>query len=523
MIGRCHKIRKAQNGAQQNVLVDRNGFVLILVLVIIMMLSFAAYSFSHRMLTEYTAGKYSNQHVQRRLLAESALEMVSLRSRHDLLRRPIELEMPDGIEGQMEVVQGLCSFDGTMKYGVIDESSRLNVNALSVDPARYEESKNRLLQLPGMTPTLADSFLNWLANSKDSGNSSDDLLLLKEDPSRRVVLQLSDLLQIRGMTSELLWGEDQNQNTILDPEEDDGTSHWPSDNRDGKLQLGLSQHLTVHSAESPLDQQGRPKIVLNQPNLAVLFDEVQDEFGTSAALFVVACRMNGATYPDAARADVAGHQERQKQERIETAQQRLRAQLGLTSEVDSAAVTGAGQVRAGMILNQPAITFRSLVDLFGGHVRVLIDGRDIVINSPWPADPATLARELPQLQERFTLEKHATIGRININEADEFVLRTIPGISETLARSIYQKRPIGGDIKQEFRSIAWLMTQGLLTLSEFRQIAPGITTGGDVYSGLAMGRTGGNGPAYGIKFAVDCTSASPALLLRAELPSMPTR
>ncbi|MFO0976964.1 MAG: hypothetical protein U0996_11240 [Planctomycetaceae bacterium] len=38
--------------------------VLILVLVIIMMLSFAAYSFSHRMLTEYTAGKYSNQHVQ---------------------------------------------------------------------------------------------------------------------------------------------------------------------------------------------------------------------------------------------------------------------------------------------------------------------------------------------------------------------------------------------------------------------------------------------------------------------------
>ncbi|MFO0976962.1 MAG: hypothetical protein U0996_11230 [Planctomycetaceae bacterium] len=66
------------------------------------------------------------------------------------------------------------------------------------------------------------------------------------------------------------------------------------------------------------------------------------------------------------------------------------------------------------------------MDLFGGHVRVLIDGRDIVINSPWPADSATLARELPQLAERFTLEKYGDDCCNGINEADEFVLRDNP-------------------------------------------------------------------------------------------------
>lgn len=499
---------------------DRRGFVLILVLVVIMMLSFAAYSFSHRMLTEYTAGKFSIQQVQRRLLAESALELATVRAHRDQLQRPARLTLSDGLQGQFEVVPGINSRTGAMTHGVINESSRLNLNTLKVDSAHREETRTRLLQLPGMTPTLADSLLGWLANSPGSDRSSDSFLGAKEDAPRRIVEQLSDLLEVRGMSRELLWGEDQNQNTILDAEEDDGAARWPTDNRDGQLDLGLSQYLTVHSAESPLDSLGRPRIVLNQTNIASLFDDVQQEFGTNAALFIVACRMNGATYSDALRPDEGDNLEKRKLERFETARQRMRAQLGLADEGNSAAATGAGQVRAGMTLTQPAVTFRSLVDLFGGHVRILINGRDTVINSPWPADPATLTRELPRLQERFALEDKPAMGRININEADEAVLRAIPGVSESQARSIFHKQPKAEDRRPEYRSIAWLLTQGLLTPGEFREFAPWITTGGDVFSGLAVGRIAGQGSASVIQFRVDCTSATPALLFRRELPTL---
>lgn len=504
----------------------RRGFVLILVLVVIMLLSFAAYSFSHRMLTEYTASRYSTQQIQRRLLAESALELVTMRSEHHRLAKPISCRLPDGSEGHLEVIRGLTAKNGRPQFGVVNESSRLNLNILKIDAAHRDETRARLVQLPGMTPSLADALMDFLANRSASDTTTSDFLEEKEDVSRRVVHRLSDLLHVRGMTEELLWGEDQNQNSILDPEEDDGAIRPPADNRDGVLQQGLSQFVTLHSAESAFDTQGRPKIVLNQSNLANLFDEVQTEFGTTAALFVVSLRMNGTTYSDALRPDEGDNLEQRRLERFETARARMKAQLGL-DETGMPAETGAGQVRAGLTLTQPAISFRSLVDLFGGHVRILIDGRDTVINSPWPADPATLARQLPVLEKRLTIDREPAAGRININEASEPVLKTIPGITPVQARSIFQKQPGPDSASLDYKSIAWLMTHGILTPGEFRQMAPWITTGGDVFSGLAIGRTESvkqrelRFPSAVIQFQIDCTGVSPALLLRKELPSLP--
>lgn len=504
----------------------RRGFVLILVLVVIMMLSFAAYSFSHRMLTEYTASRYATQQIQRRLLAESALELVTVRSEHHRLVKPISCRLPDGSEGRLEVIRGWTAKNGRPGFGVINESSRLNLNTLKIDAAHRDETRARLVQLPGMTPSLADAVVDFLANKSASDTSASDFLEEKEDVPRRIVHRLADLLHVRGMTPELLWGEDQNHNSILDPEENDGAVRWPADDRDGMLQQGLSHFVTLHAAESTFDTQGRPKIVLNQSNLATLFDEVQAEFGTTAALFVVAVRMNGATYSDALRPDEGDNLEQRRLERFETARARMKAQLGLDDASGATAETGAGQVRAGLTLTQPAISFRSLVDLFGGHVRILIDGRDTVINSPWSADPATLARQLPLLDQRLTIEREPVAGRINVNEASEPVLRTIPGITLAQARSILQKQPGLDSASKDHQSIAWLMTQGILTPGEFRQMAPWITTGGDVYSGLALGRTDSTTrpeiqvPATVIQFQIDCTGVSPALLVRKELPPL---
>lgn len=504
----------------------RSGFVLILVLVVIMMLSFAAYSFSHRMLTEYTASRYSMRQIQRRLLAESALELVSIRSEHQHLAKSIPCQLPDGSQGRLQVIRGLTRKNGRPDFGIVNESSRLNLNTLKIDPAHRDETRARLVQLPGMTPSLADALMDFLADRSVSDVTSSDFTEKKDEAPRRIVRRFSDLLHVRGMTPELLWGEDQNRNSILDPEEDDGAVQWPADDRDGVLQQGVSQFLTLNSAESTFDARSRPKIVLNQTNLATLFDEVQAEFGTAAALFVVAARMNGATYSDALRPDEGDNLEQRRLERFETARARMKAQLGLDNAEGAPAETGAGQVRAGLTLTQPAISFRSLVDLFGGHVRILIDGRDVVMNSPWSSDPATLARELPILEERLTIDREPVAGRININEASEPVLRTIPGITLVQARSIFQKQPKPQSVSNDDRSIAWLLTRGVLTPGEFRQVAPWITTGGDVFSGLAVGRADSAlqrdslAPSAVIQFQIDCTKVSPALLLRKELPSL---
>jgi hypothetical protein len=53
------------------------------------------------------------------------------------------------------------------------------------------------------------------------------------------------------MTMEILYGEDTNQNGILDPNENDGDILPPSDDGNGQLDPGLVEYLTVFSAAPP--------------------------------------------------------------------------------------------------------------------------------------------------------------------------------------------------------------------------------------------------------------------------------
>ncbi|MFN5732544.1 MAG: hypothetical protein ACK48R_11910, partial [Planctomyces sp.] len=56
---------------------SRRGFILLLVLVVTALLSFAVYSFSHLMVLEATAASESLQQLRRRRLAESAIELAT--------------------------------------------------------------------------------------------------------------------------------------------------------------------------------------------------------------------------------------------------------------------------------------------------------------------------------------------------------------------------------------------------------------------------------------------------------------
>jgi hypothetical protein len=88
---------------------------------------------------------------------------------------------------------------------------------------------------------------------------------------------LDEILLVRGFTPALLYGEDANWNFQLDPNEDDGEVQFPPDNKDGKLDCGLRQYLTVCSYDLNQDADGRPRIDLNNPDAALTSDQPNAE------------------------------------------------------------------------------------------------------------------------------------------------------------------------------------------------------------------------------------------------------
>ena len=57
-----------------------------------------------------------------------------------------------------------------------------------------------------------------------------------------------------------------------------------------------------------------------------------------------------------------------------------------------------------------------------------------------------------------------------------------------------------------------------MATGEYRAMAPYITVGGSVYSGIAIGQIAGERPVAAIRFLVDCTDPQPRMLLFQDLP-----
>ena len=509
----------------------RRGTVMVVVLMVIVLLSLAAYTYTDSMISEREAAGFYGRGILTRSFADSAIEYTAA----TLDARTFEPDEnlyhnPDGFfrqqmrAGETERATGLFTVivpnerdagGATVRYGLISESGKLDINSLLKSELEDEEIHDLMLSIPNMTDEIADAILDWVDDDEEAREYGVEGIDYTYPIANAPLQTLDELLMVSGITPAILYGEDSNRNGLLDPNEDDGDVSAPLyDNADGILDHGLNSYLTVYGTESNVRADGSEKIYLNEDVLSDLFDQIEEELGETEAQFIAAFRIYGSK--DA----IATIQSGDVNEQTEAA-------------VKNVAVGVAGSpegtvTRAGLdLLQTPQYPINSVFDLVDAEVDCEVDGQPTTLNSPWTS--ANLVDILPGLYDMFTSnEDPVLVGRIDPNHARTEVLLTIPveEMTENLAQSIAASSMIGGDgmpltdLMVQRATPGWLLIEGLVDLPTMRILAPHLTTRGSVFRCQTIGYFGEGGPLTRLEVVIDATSVPSVVLSVQDLTNL---
>lgn len=551
----------------------RRGSVLLIVLVIVAVLTLAAYNYTHMMTTELEATTMYGSDVQAREAADSGVEYVAtmLGNRTDPALENLQ-HNPSLFMGKTVVpsprARGTARFSviapvenstrgNSIRYGLMDESAKLNLNLLLTMKLEDEQIHTLLLNIPGMTIETADAILDWIDtdDTKRPYGAESETYEGMTPPYKAKngpLESLDELLMVKGVTPALLYGEDANRNGLLEPNEDDGDASPPVDNRNGVLDHGWVAFLTAHGRESNLRADGAEKIHLNNGLLTDLYDALEDEFGEETAKFVIAIRMNGpkttpATTDSSSKSSKSGSSASTSSKSSGSSsstsksggsslssssskqtqqQQQQQAMQGLTKAIASAALSKGGKVTRGGIDITAGGTYQiaSIWVLFGSTATVLVNGASQTLKSPWSADANQLKNELPKLLGVLSTTNDEFLdGRININQARREILKGIPGLEEELVEKIMQAQKLDSngqpspEVIQQHNTTGWLYFEGLVDFATMQALDPYFTARGDVYRAQIFGFFDGGGPVTRLEAMVDGTQKPPRIIFQRDL------
>ena len=519
----------------------RHGFFLVLVLVVIAIATMAVYSFTDLMLAYDDAAYLSGDIVQTRVNVESGAEAVRL-----LLAEPPEMRVDfGGVYNNPQMFQAVnvsmgddnatpSSFSilapgldengnlAGLRFGLQNESARLNINALTVlesssagmlasvltavdDSSESEDevtsdniAVSLLLTLPGMTEDTADAILDWLDEDEDVrpyGAEAEYYTTLPTPyvPKNGPVLSVEELLLVRGVTPTLLFGADVNRNGVLDADEQQrfGVTVETAGS------LGWAAYLTVHGSEASKRRDGSFRVNVNQDDLELLFEELSgalenEDYATFIAAYRIAGQSNSSMAlltgngADAQQAEVVG-----------------RWTADVMSEFD---LSGGG----GTSLTQ-------ILDLVGATVTVGNGDNARSYSSPFSEDIISMGLYMPALMDSLTTQDVEVMpGRINLNECPAELLYGIPLLTEETVESIIETRDVSSDdLNRQFET--WPLVEGLVSLDEMRQLIPLVTCGGDVFRAQIVGYYEQSGVAHRAEVIIDATTVNPKIVLWRDL------
>lgn len=484
---------------------SRSGFVLIVVLIVIAMLTLAGFRFSEAMFVQREAVHLQGRSVETRLAAESGVEFAKA-----FLSLPTQTrEELGGAFHNPDHFQGvIVSGDGPgetplrfslvapsladeeppkLRFGLGCESARLNLQSLlEWDQLHPGAARGALLNLPGMTEELADAILDWIDPDdapREFGAEREfyEKLLPPYAPTNAPPRSLEELLWVRGVTRTQLFGDDANQNGCVDPHEFEAARDTTRDARRNTGPLGWSAYLTLHSAEGNRAPDGQPKIDLNQDDLHELYDQLTRAFeDESWATFIVAYRQFGPY-------------------------------RGL-------APSATGRPLPPDFSVPPRFRIDSVLDLIAVRVQIAHPNLPLfVLPCPFENNRAAMHDYLPKLWERVTASSQRVVGRVNVNEAPREVLLGIPGMSAGLVEDLIAKRGREpGVVDRSHRHVIWLLTEGLVDLEQMKSLLPFITTEGDVFRAQTVGYRD-DGSVFRAELVLDATETTVRLVSWREL------
>lgn len=336
-------------------------------------------------------------------------------------------------------------------FGLVDEASKLNLNTATAE---------MLQSLPGMTAEFAAAIVDWRDSDSEPGpGGAEDEIYLRLTPAYRCknapFESVEELRLVYGADLRYLFGEDANLNGVLDPNENDGDASPPDDDRDGQLDAGLLEYVTVHSAEPGTRADGSARINVNSTNQQTLAGLLQQYFGTDRANAIL-------------------------------------RQLG-TPGGGGGGGGGPGGGGPGGGTNATAQTFTSLLHFY--------------IRSGMTPD------EFAQVEGELTASTNATVtGLVNVNTASEAVLACIPGIGFENAGALVAYRQMQSG---QLATLAWVTE--VLEEADALLAGPYLTGRSYQYSAdiVALGRQGRG--YQRVRAVFDTSGAAPRLVARQDL------
>jgi len=518
----------------------RRGYVLYIVMVVVVVLTLVAYQYNDAMGSEASAAIRSHELEQAKANANSGIAYVAA-----VLTNPsfASTNLDDDTStfsaisvgtGNTETDQNSARYQGDVnkrrggglfsiinlsdikggtdgsypgglrRYGLEDEGRKLNINSLiRIDPTG-SLLFNALMQLPNMTSDIAGAIVDFVdADSTEypSGGAEEDYYTSLPNPihcKNGPLHSLGELLQVKGVTPDLLYGSDRNRNGVQDANE----------TADGGFSRGWSEYLTIYGREINVDSTGVARINLNGTDLATLDSQLMgiDGMTREVADYILYYRISGtgeALTPTLGQGMVAAT----------TSDLRSLVQ----SAVDNGATPRRKLTSPFTVLNTqirlPAQTTLSLS--FGpGGGSATQQSTTPVVACPLN-DSTTLQAVAKALVDRCTASDDYELDpRINVNTAPREVLNCLKGLNPDTSTqltdsdidAILSNRPTAGTDQTS----AWLVTSAGLTPAKYKNIEKYVTGRSGAYRVRSVGYFGNpGGPQASVEAIIEVVFEDP--------------
>ncbi|MER3415982.1 MAG: hypothetical protein C4297_07195 [Gemmataceae bacterium] len=523
----------------------RRGVVLLAVLVVVALLTLAAYQFHNAMSAELETAQAFNRVQASRIYAQAGLHYAAFVLSHPqaagladaddstLLWPPAAYDAPDvfqhrpvgttssGVAGYFTIVAPRDPDDPLAssvpwRFGVTDESGKLNINTLVALAGNTRRARQMLLRLPNMTEETVDALLNWMGRGDSTSAAGDSLYYsslgytLKNGPFE----SLEEMLLVRGITPRMLYGNDLNRNGLPDPGE---TST-------GLLTPGLMHWLTIYSRELNVDSQGLQRLNLNDTDLQSLYDELVPLVGENLARFILAYRIYGGSTQQSGSPSQRPGSSGQQSTSDTIVQDISEVPLDFNARP-------RGRIGSLLDLVDAVVTYREErefvpLETRNAHIGlVFLRTVRYQVTSPLRSDDFRgLEEKLSILYDRTATDANTElVPRINVNTAPREVLALLSGLSEQQVQSILDNRP-GADTDPSlaplYRTPVWLVTRAGIGLPTLRELERYITARSQVFRVQVLGYAPGGAPAARLEAVINTNNGRPQILFWRDLTDL---